>query len=69
MLSLECDPMNTETLEEYMARRASVRAELTQDDGQDDFLVRWALGKVPKSTYPSMDKIFTDGWFFKRQAE
>lgn len=69
ILSLECDPMKTETLEEYMARRVAVRAELTQDSGEDDWLMLYARGKLPRSTFQSMDDIFTDGWFFKRQAE
>lgn len=61
--------MSTETLEQYMKRREAVRAELVTDDGQDDWLVMYALGKIPPSTYPTMDAIFQPGWMFKRQAE
>lgn len=62
-------PMNThiETLEEYMARRASVREELLTDDGQDDWLVQYALGKIPEASFAWAG--FSPGFMFKRQAE
>jgi hypothetical protein len=56
-----------ETLEEYMARRAQAREELLADDGQDDWLVEYATGKIPESSFAWAG--FSPGFMTKRQAE
>lgn len=55
-----------ETQEQYLTRRAQVHAELTGSEGDDDFLVLWALGRIK----PSIVKFeYTEGFMSKRQAE
>lgn len=55
-----------ETLNEYMARREAVRAELTEDNGPD-VLVEAALNPQPAAA-PKRSMLLQPGCLTKRQA-
>jgi len=58
-----------ETLEQYMARRAATREELTGVDGDTCPLVQYALGKTPAIAPPPPSMLYTAGFTTRRQAD
>lgn len=58
-----------ETLNEYLARRAAVRAELTGSEGDDDYVVLVALGKAGSIAPPPATMLYNEDFMIKRQAE